>query len=234
MSTRENINQYDVVEVIQVPAEYAGVIAVGDTGVVVEKYDEESFQVECIQPGGSCKWLAVLTIRHIRLKSKDPFSTWAERSLPEPSITKSSIVLGAVLGAILGTLFGGGLGAITKSFQGILIGLGIGLSLGIVTGALTAALTVKIAGRTGGIGAGYFVGMVFGGVFGMLVGMLIPPAWRMSAQTAGLPLLDALMLGRFETAMLISFPLSILGTVVGVWVGGKNMIPRNLKEKYRP
>jgi hypothetical protein len=76
--------------------------------------------------------------------------------------------------------------------------------------------------------------MVFGGVFGMLIGALIPPAWRMSAQTEGLPLLDALMLGRFETAMLISFPLSILGTVVGVWVAGKNLIPRNLKEKYRP
>ncbi len=63
--------------------------------------------------------------------------------------------------------------------------------------------------------------MVFGGVFGLIVGALVPTSWRMSAHTEGLPVLDALMLGRFETAILISFLLSILATVVGVWIGGK-------------
>jgi len=47
-------------------------------------------------------------------------------------------------------------------------------------------------------------------------------------------MLDALMKGRFETATLIGFLLSILGSIVGTWVGGNNLVPRNLKERYRP
>lgn len=234
MSERERIEQYDLVEIIRVPEQYEGVIDPGDVGVVVEKYDDENFEIECLQPGGSAKWLETLNSRYVRLKSKDPFSLWAKRSLPAPSITKPSIVSGTIIGAILGALFGGGLGSLTKSLDGTLLGLMIGLFLGTVTGALTAALTVKVAGTTGGVGVGYFTGMVFGGVFGMSVGALIPTSWRMSAHTEGLPLLDALMLGRFETAILVSFPLSVLAIVVGVWVGGKNFVPRNLKERYRP
>jgi hypothetical protein len=109
----------------------------------------------------------------------------------------------------------------------------IGALLGGLTGALTAALTVKAAGTSGGIGVGYFVGMVFGGVFGMLLGVLIPPSWRTIAHTEGLPVLDALAMGRFDTGVLLGFLLSILATIVGVWIGGKNYIPRNLKERYR-
>jgi hypothetical protein len=70
-------------------------------------------------------------------------------------------------------------------------------------------------------------------VFGMILGALIPTSLRMSANTEGVPVLDVLVMGRFETAMLISFLLSILGTMVGTWVGGRNLIPRNLKERYR-
>lgn len=234
MKDPEKIDQYDVVEIIHVPERYEGLIQIGDIGVVVEKYDDETFAVECIQPGDSCKWLGTLTIRDLRLKSKDPFSRWAEKSLAERSLTKPSLTLGALIGGALGALTGGGLGALTRSFHGILIGLVIGLALGLVTGALTAVLTVKTAGTTGGVAVGYFTGMLFGGIFGMFVGILVPASWRMSAHTEGLPVLDALMLGRFETAMLISFPLSILATIVGVWVSGKNFIPRNLKERYRP
>ena len=234
MEDLESINQYDLVEIIQVPEKFKDVIELGDTGVVVEKYDEETFVIECLQPGGSYKWLKPLNIRHIRLKSKDPFRLWAKQSLAEESITKPSIALGAVVGASSGALIGGGLGAITTSLNGILIGLVIGLFLGVVTGALTAALTVKTASTTGGIGVGYFTGMVFGGVFGIIVGILIPTSWRLRAHTEGLPVLDALVIGRFETAVLLSFLLSILGTVVGIWIGGKNLIPRNLKERYRP
>jgi len=128
---------------------------------------------------------------------------------------------------------GAGLGGLTRSFNGILIGLLIGLVLGVITGIPTAALTVRTAGTTGGIGVGYFTGMVFGGLFGLIIGALIPTSLRTSAHTEGLPLLDALMIGRFETATLSGFLLSILATIVGVWIGGKNQVPRNLRERYR-
>ncbi len=234
MNEQVKIDQYDVVEIIQVPKQYEGVIKVGNIGTVVEKYDDENFEIECIQPDSSCKWLATLNIKYIRLKSKDPFSSWAKKSLAEQSITRPSIILGVLIGAGLGALIGGGLGAITRSLNGILIGLAIGLLLGVATGALTAALTVKTAGTTGGVAVGYFTGMLFGGAFGMILGALIPESLRLSAHTEGLPVLDALMLGRFETAMLTGFLLSILATIVGVWVSGKNQVPRNLKERYRP
>jgi hypothetical protein len=234
MDDREKINQYDLVEIIQVPEKLAGVVDIGDIGTVVEKYDEENFEIECVQPGGSYKWLELLNIRYIRLRSKDPFRSWANKSIVDKAITKPSVTLGSVVGAICGALIGGGLGAITRSLNGILIGLLIGLLLGTVTGALTAALTVKTAGTTGGSGVGYFTGMLFGGMFGMILGALIPTSLRMSAHTEGLPVLDALMMGRFETAILVSFLLSILATIVGIWIGGKNQVPRNLKERYRP
>jgi ABC-type long-subunit fatty acid transport system fused permease/ATPase subunit len=112
-----------------------------------------------------------------------------------------------------------------------LIGLAIGLVLGGITGALTAALTVKTAGTTGGVGVGYYTGMLVGGVLGLLIGALVPTSWRMQAHTEGLPVLDALALGRFETAVMMGFFLSILATIVGVWIGGKNFVPRNLREE---
>ena len=233
MDEREKINQYDVVEIVRVPERLRGVIDVGDSGVVVEKYDDYNFEVECILPGGTSKWLERLTIQDLRLRSKDPYHPWIEKSLPARPIMKTSVLIGVAVGAGFGGLIGAGLGAITMTFNGIVIGLIVGLVLGSLTGALTAALTAKAAGTTGGIGVGYFVGMLFGGVFGMLVGMLIPASWRESAHTEGLPLLDALAMGRFETAILLSFLLSILATIVGIWIGGKNYVPRNLKERYR-
>lgn len=233
MHDRQEINQYDLVEVIEVPEKFRNVIELGDIGVVVEKHNEENFEVECSLPGGSSKWLERLNIRYIKLRSKDPYNPWIEKSLPEKPIMQTSLRLGSALGASFGGVIGAGAGAITLTLDGILIGSLVGLVLGIITGALTAALTVKTAGTTGGIGVGYFTGMLFGGIFGMIVGVLIPTSVRMSANTHGIPVLDALMLGRFETAILVSFLLSILGTMVGAWVGGKNLIPRNLKERYR-
>lgn len=233
MDDREEIDQYDFVEIIQVPQKLEGVIDLGDVGVVVEKYDEENLQVECLQPGGSTKWLERIHVRYLRLRSKDPYNPWLEKSLPEEPIMRRSVVLGIWLGILFGGLIGVAFGAITRSLSGILVGLVIGLGLGTVTGALTAALTVKTAGTTGGIGVGYFTGMVFGGIFGILLGALTPTSLRMSAR-AGSLVLDALMLGRFETAMFIGFLLSVLGATVGTWVAGKNLIPRNLKERYRP
>jgi len=227
MENRDNINPYDLVEITRVPEEYRGVIDIGDIGVVVEKYDDENFEIECVNPGGSYKWLETLNIKYVRLRSKDPYNPWIEKSLTDKPIMKKSIILGMALGASFGALIGVGLGAITRSLNGILIGLVIGLLLGMVTGALTAALTVRTAGTAGGIGIGYFTGMLFGGVFGMLLGALIPASLRMRAHTEGLPVLDALMMGRFETAVLASFTLSILATIVGVWIGGKNLVSWN-------
>jgi MFS family permease len=210
-----------------------GLIDIGDIGVIVEKYDEENFQVECIQSGGASKWLERLNIKYLRLRSKDPYHPWIEKRLPARPLMQTSVIVGAGVGSGFGGLIGAGLGAITLTLNGIITGLIVGLVLGAVTGALTAALTVKAAGTTGGIGVGYFVGMIFGGIFGMIVGVLIPTSWRLRAGTEDLPVLDALAMGRFETAILISFLLSILATIVGIWIGGKNFIPRNLKERYR-
>jgi hypothetical protein len=234
MKDRETINQYDLVEVIQVPEQYAGMVDIGDVGVVVEKLDEETFEVECIQPTRDCTWLVRLNIQHLRLRSRDPYHPWIEKSLPAKPIMQTGALLGSLVGAGFGGLIGAGLGAITMTWNGIAVGLTVGLVLGAITGVLTGALTAKVAGTTGGIGVGYFVGMIFGGVLGMILGMLIPASWRQSAHTEGVPLLDALAMGRFETAILLSFLLSILATIVGIWIGGKNYVPRNLKERYRP
>jgi MFS family permease len=231
MENQGKIDQYDLVEIIQVPQEYDGLIEKGDTGVVVEKYDEETFGIECLQPGGSSKWLESLNVKYLRLKSKDPYSAWITSSLGSRSMMRSSVIWGALIGAGVGALTTGALGAITKSLNGILIGLVIGIVLGGITGALTAALTVKTAGTTGGVGVGYYTGMLFGGFLGLLIGVLIPTSWRVSAHTEGLPVLDALAMGRFETAAMLGFLLSILATIVGVWIGGRNSVPRNLREE---
>ena len=230
MAGREKIDQYDFVEIIQIPETLEGVIDIGDIGVVIEKYDDKNFHVECVQPGGASKWLAILNIQYVRLRSKDPYNKWAKQSLNR-TLMQKSIRLGAVIGTVFGLLIGAAFGAITTTFNGVLIGAIIGSVLGIVTGIPTAALTAKMAGTTGGIGVGYFTGMVFGSVFGLILGALIPSSLRMSAHTEGLPVLDALVMGRFETAILTSFLLSILATIVGAWVGGKNLVPRNLKDK---
>jgi MFS family permease len=145
------------------------------------------------------------------------------------SIMQKSVVLGAIIGAIFGGLIGAAFGAMTLTLNGILVGLVIGLALGVVTGALTAALTVRTAGRTGGIGVGYFTGMVFGAVFGMMLGALIPPSLGVNSPAEGLPIFEVLMPGRFGTAMFMSFSLSILATIVGVWIAGKNLVPEKME-----
>ncbi len=228
------IDRYDLVEVIEVPEKYAAVMNVGDIGVVLETHDGHIYDVECAGPGGTQKWLATLHVEHIQLKSRDPFSRWEKESLPDSSIMQPSIRLGIQVGGVIGALMGLGLGGITQSINGILIGLVSGFVLGVINGIVTALLTVKVAGTSGGVGVGYFTGMLLGGVIGMILGALIPTSLRMSAGTQGLPILDAFVLGRFDTAVLFSFTFSILDTIVGVWISGKNQLPRNLKERYRP
>jgi hypothetical protein len=53
----------------------------------------------------------------------------------------------------------------------------------------------------------------------------------MGANTQGMPVLNALSMGRFETGILTSFLLSMLAMIVGGWVGGRNLVSRNLKNK---
>ncbi|SRR6266496_1758747 len=224
MDNDDKINQYDFIEIIQVPQEYEGIIDVGDIGVVLEKYSDESFEIECLTPDGSYKWSETLNRKYL---SKH-LGVSKRRGNPQ-DMMQSSVVLGSVIGMGFGVLIGAGLGAITRSLNGILIGLIIGLVLGLITGALTAALTVKTAGTTGGVGVGYYTGTIFGGVFGLIFGALIPDTLRVMAHTEDLPVLDALALGRFETAVLFGFLVSILDTIVGVWIGGRNSDPRNLK-----
>lgn len=230
MVNRENIDQYDLVEVVQVPGEYEGVIDIGDVGVVVEKYSSRNFEIESIERDGSAKWLAPLNIKYLRLRSKDPYHRWIKKTLVDKPIMQKSMTLGAAVGAMSGMVIGSGLGALTGSLSGMWIWLMIGLSAGAVTGVLTGALTARIAGTSGGIGVGYFTGMIFGGMFGMILGMLIPDSLRINANTQGIPVLDALVMGRFETATLSSFLLSVLAAVVGSWIGGKNVEEQNSKE----
>lgn len=73
MNEHDEINQYDEIEVIQIPVEYKGVIDIGDIGIVVEKYDSENFEIECGKSDGSYKWLQPLNIRYVKLKRKDPY-----------------------------------------------------------------------------------------------------------------------------------------------------------------
>lgn len=141
---------------------------------------------------------------------------------------RRSILLGALIGTIFGGFIGAGAGAVTMTLNGILIGSMIGILLGMITGALTAALTVKTAGTTGGIGVGYFTGMVFGAMFGVILGTFIPMSLWTSVLANELPMLDEVGMSRFETVIHISFLLSVLAAIVGVWVGGKNLVPRNL------
>jgi hypothetical protein len=152
-----------------------------------------------------------------------------DKTLRLNAMMKKSILFGSLLGIIFGTLIGAAFGAITVTWNGILIGALIGLVLGVIIGVPTAALTVKTAGTTGGVSVGAYTGMGLGAVLGMIIGVLIPTSVRLSANTQGMPVLDALILGRFETGMLASFLLAILGTIVGGWVGGRNLVPRDLK-----
>jgi hypothetical protein len=145
------------------------------------------------------------------------------------ALYRSSSIFGAQLGAWMGALLGGAAGAITVTLNGVLIGLGVGLVLGILTGVLTGLATAKTAGTTGGVSFGAYTGMGLGAVLGAILGAMVPDSLRMAVNTQHTPVLDALTQGRFETAVLICFALSILGTAVGAWVSGRNFIPRNAR-----
>jgi hypothetical protein len=139
---------------------------------------------------------------------------------------KSSI-FGTSLGMGFGILLGAVTGALSASWTGVQFGAIAGALLGALTGALTAALTVRIAGDTGGVSAGAYTGMLFGALFGGLVGIFIPDSFRASVASYHVLVLDVLTQGRFETAVLLSFLLSCTATMVGAWVSGRNLKPRD-------
>ena len=146
------------------------------------------------------------------------------------SLMQKSIIFGGGLGAVFSGIIGAGLGSIAGTLDATLLGLAIGFGLGILTGTLTGALTVKTAGTTGGVAIGAYTGMALGAFIGGVIGILIPTSLRMSANTQGMPVLDALTLSRFEVAVFFSFFLSVLGTAVGAFVSGRNFIPRKLEK----
>ncbi len=150
--------------------------------------------------------------------------------LENKNLYLKSIIFGAATGAGFGVLIGAITGTLTSSWSGIQFGIIVGAILGILTGALTGALTVRVAGRTGGVSTGAYAGMAFGAVLGGVLGIFIPDSFRASVASLHILILDVLTQGRFETAALLSFQISILGTMVGAWVGGRNLQSRELKQ----
>jgi hypothetical protein len=136
-------------------------------------------------------------------------------------------ILGAELGVVFGALLGAATGALSKSWSGVQFGAIAGIVLGALTGTLTGALTVRIAGSTGGVSTGAYTGMVFGAVLGGVLGIFIPDSFRAGVAAFHVLVLDVLTGGRFETAVLLSFLLSCIATMVGAWVSGRNLKPRD-------
>jgi hypothetical protein len=110
-----------------------------------------------------------------------------------------------------------------SSIFGAGLGMGFGIILGTVTGELTGALTVRIAGHTGGVSIGAYSGALFGGT----MGIFIPDSFRASVTAFHVLVLDVLTQGKFVTAVLLSFLLSCTATLVGAWVSGRNLKPRD-------
>lgn len=141
-----------------------------------------------------------------------------------------SSAFGAGLGLGFGAFIGAITGALSVSWDGILFCTIAGGFIGIFTGAFTGALVVRTAGHTGGVSIGAYTGMLFGAFFGGILGMFIPASFRESVAALGILLLKVLTQGWFETAVLLSFLVAILGTIVGAWVGGRNLQARDLKQ----
>jgi hypothetical protein len=142
---------------------------------------------------------------------------------------KSSI-FGAGLGFGFGALIGAITGALSVSWNGVFFCLSIGAILGLLTGALTGAITVWTAGVSGGVSTGAYTGMLFGAILGGILGIFIPDAFRASVASLDKLVLTVITQGRFETTVLLSFLVSITATMVGSFIGGRNLKPRDLSK----
>lgn len=140
---------------------------------------------------------------------------------------KSSL-FGACLGALFGALLGAATGAMSTSWEGVQFGAIWGILFGALTGAFTGLLTVRTAGTTGGVSIGAYTGMFFGASFGFILGIFIPESFRNDVLALDVLIMNVIMQGRFEMVVLLSFLLAIIGTIVGAWVGGRNLQARQL------
>lgn len=141
-------------------------------------------------------------------------------------LLQESIFLGCVLGLLLGGLLGFATGAMTMNTQAILAGHVLGSFLGIISGLLIGAVTARTAGRDGGPAVGAYTGMGLGALLGAITGLLIPNSVRLSAIVVEKPVLNVIASSRFETVSFFFFLLCILGMIIGVIVGGRNLAPR--------
>ena len=141
-----------------------------------------------------------------------------------------SIIFGTWLGAIFGIAIGAATGALSGSWSGVEFGAIAGVFLGVLTGATTATVTVRVGGDSGGVSTGAYAGMLYGAVLGGFLGAFIPNSFRAGVAAFHVLVLDVLTQGRFETAVLLCFLLSIIGTGVGAWVGGRTLKPRDLSK----
>ncbi|MBI5824837.1 MAG: hypothetical protein HZB18_12475 [Chloroflexi bacterium] len=144
----------------------------------------------------------------------------------EINLNQQSAIFGGIVGEISGALLGTATGALTMNLTGILMGFTAGVILGALAGLLIGLVVSRTAGSSGGPSIGAYTGMGTGAILGVMIGLLIPNSLRMSANTLHIPVLNALTSSRFETVALFAFLLCILGTVVGVWIGGKNYKPQ--------
>ncbi|MBT3339127.1 MAG: hypothetical protein HN855_10355 [Anaerolineae bacterium] len=157
------------------------------------------------------------------LSLSENYRIWSQaQEMPRVSLLQQSAVFGAIIGEIAGAIIGTATGFLTMNLTGILLGFTAGVILGALTGLLTGIIVGKIAGTSGGPSVGAYAGMAFGTFLGAITGLFIPETIRASIHALQVPALSALALSRFEMVSLFAFLLCILGTLVGVWVAGKN------------
>jgi hypothetical protein len=75
--------------------------------------------------------------------------------------------------------------------------------------------------------------MLFGAVLGGVLGIFIPDTFRAAVAAFNVLVLEILTQGRFETAVLLSFLLSCIATMVGAWVSGRNLQPRDMSKSVQ-
>jgi len=161
-----------------------------------------------------------------RASSQIKEATNSEGAIIGAGLTQQSAVFGGILGEITGAIMGTLTGAITMDLTGILMGFTAGVMLGALAGSLIGIAVSQTAGRNGGPSIGAFTGMVIGPILGTIIGLFIPDSIRMSASALQIPVLNAITSSRFEIVSLFAFLFCILGTLVGVWVSGKNYKPQ--------
>lgn len=145
------------------------------------------------------------------------------------NLTSKSIFFGSWLGVLSGAILGAGTGAISGTWNGVTVAAIIGAISGIFTGALTGALVTRTAGTTGGVSTGAYSGMAFGAFLGLICGMFVPESFRLKVLELDVLILNVIFSGRFEAAILFSFLFSVLATAVGAWIGGRNLMRRDVE-----